>query len=65
MRIPHGTWRRSTGRLQWIAEQEPALTRWQRALERDRAIQQMDSRALLAFCANLEATFGVDTGREA
>jgi hypothetical protein len=32
-------------------------------LEEERAIMQMDSRALLDFCAKLEAKYGVDHGR--
>ena len=51
--------------LQVIAEQDLTLNRLQQVLEHDRALQQVNSRALLAFCTTLEATFGVDHGREA
>jgi len=51
--------------LQVIAEQDPTRTRVPRVLEQDRAIQQMDSRALLAFCADLEARYTETNGREA
>ena len=50
--------------LQVIAEQDPTLTRLQQVLEQDRAIQQMDSQALRDFCTTLEATYGVDHGRD-
>lgn len=48
--------------LQWIAEQDPTRTSLQRVLEQDRALQQMDARALLAFCAALEARYAEDGG---
>jgi len=49
--------------LRWIADQDPTLTRLKQVLEEERAIMQMDSRALLDFCAKLEAKYGVDHGR--
>ena len=55
------TWKR----LQVIAEQDPTRTSLQRALALDRALQQVNARALLAFCTQLEAKYGVDNGREA
>ena len=61
---PHGVLlppRAPAGRV--IAEQDPTLHRLQRALEQDRAIQQMDSQALRDFCTQLAATYGVDNGR--
>jgi hypothetical protein len=51
--------------LQVIAEQDPTLTRLQRVLEQDHATQQMDAPALLAFCADLEARYAADNGRDA
>jgi hypothetical protein len=51
--------------LQVIAEQDPTRTSLQRALALDRALQQVNARALLAFCTQLEAKYGVDNGREA
>jgi hypothetical protein len=43
--------------FQWIAKQDPTLTWLKQVLEEERAIQQMDSRTLLAFCTDLEARF--------
>jgi hypothetical protein len=50
--------------LRWIAEQDPTLTRLKQVLEEERAIMQMDSRALLDFCAKLQAKYGIDHGRD-
>jgi hypothetical protein len=51
--------------LRWLADQDPTLTRLKTALEEERAIQQMDAKALRDFCAKLEAKYGVDHGRDA
>jgi hypothetical protein len=46
--------------LRWLADQDPTLTRLKAALEEERAIQRMDARALLDFCAKLEAKYSMD-----
>jgi hypothetical protein len=51
--------------LQWIAEQDPMRTSLQRALTLDHALQQVNARALLDFCARLAAKYRVDHGRNA
>jgi hypothetical protein len=51
--------------LQQLAEQDPTRTSLPRALELDRALQQVNARALLAFCTQLAAKYGMDNGREA
>ena len=49
--------------LRWIADQDPTLAKLKQALEKERAIQQMDVRALAAFIADLEARFAEDNGQ--
>jgi hypothetical protein len=49
---------RRAAQLRWIADQDPTLTRLKQALILERKLQQMDTRALLAFVTELEACFG-------
>jgi hypothetical protein len=51
--------------LRLIADQDPTLTRLKQALAVERAIHQVDPRALLAFCADLEARYAESNGRDA
>jgi len=41
--------------LRWIADQDPTRTQLKAALEEECVSMQMDSKALLDFCAKLEA----------
>src|SRR5262245_40903651 len=51
--------------LQVIAEQNPTLTLLQRALEQDRAIQQMNLQGLRDCCDRLEARYAAANSRDA
>ena len=51
--------------LRWIADQDPTLTRLTQAMAVERAIQQMDTRALQAFCADLAARDADTNGQDA
>ena len=48
-----------------IAEQNPTLTLLQRALEQDRAIQQMHLQGLRDCCDRLEARYAAANSRDA
>jgi hypothetical protein len=48
-----------------LADEDPTLTRLKAALEEKRRWQAMTMDDLVAFCAQLEAKYGVDHGRDA